>query len=154
MREKVGKVESQNKGVRTPEGTQRPRAPRRHVCLSTRVFPPQRPPRPEYRSPFLRSAQFLFSHRYFDYLGNLIALGNLVSISVRVPLPSRGRGRRLAPAPTPLAPAPCPRSLPGPAGEPPPALAPQVFLVFDADVLPRDRDDFVLGVSSGAVRPG
>uniref|UniRef100_A0ABI8ASF0 Two pore segment channel 2 n=2 Tax=Felis catus TaxID=9685 RepID=A0ABI8ASF0_FELCA len=62
----------------------------------------ERPPRPEYRSPFLRSAQFLFSHRYFDYLGNLIALGNLVSISV--------------------------------------------FLVFDADVLPGDRDDFVLGI--------
>ncbi|XP_053755323.1 two pore channel protein 2 isoform X2 [Panthera pardus] len=62
----------------------------------------ERPPLPEYRSPFLRSAQFLFSHRYFDYLGNLIALGNLVSISV--------------------------------------------FLVFDADVLPRDRDDFVLGI--------
>ncbi|XP_032450837.1 two pore calcium channel protein 2 isoform X6 [Lynx canadensis] len=62
----------------------------------------ERPPRPEYRSPFLRSTQFLFSHRYFDYLGNLIALGNLVSISV--------------------------------------------FLVFDADVLPGDRDDFVLGI--------
>ncbi|XP_045342171.1 two pore channel protein 2 isoform X2 [Leopardus geoffroyi] len=62
----------------------------------------ERPPRPEYWSPFLRSAQFLFSHRYFDYLGNLIALGNLVSISV--------------------------------------------FLVFDADVLPGDRDDFVLGI--------
>ncbi|XP_049497679.1 two pore channel protein 2 isoform X2 [Panthera uncia] len=62
----------------------------------------ERPPRPEYRSPFLRRAQFLFSHRYFDYLGNLIALGNLVSISV--------------------------------------------FLVFDADVLPGDRDDFVLGI--------
>uniref|UniRef100_A0A8C9M7B3 Two pore segment channel 2 n=1 Tax=Panthera tigris altaica TaxID=74533 RepID=A0A8C9M7B3_PANTA len=51
----------------------------------------ERPPRPEYRSPFLRSAQFLFSHRYFDYLGNLIALGNLVSISVSVPLSSCGR---------------------------------------------------------------
>nr|XP_035929306.1 two pore calcium channel protein 2 isoform X7 [Halichoerus grypus] len=60
------------------------------------------PPRPEYLSPFLRSAQFLFSHRYFDYLGNLIALGNLLSISV--------------------------------------------FLVVDADVLPEDRDDFVLGI--------
>ncbi|XP_032270432.1 two pore calcium channel protein 2 isoform X2 [Phoca vitulina] len=60
------------------------------------------PPRPEYPSPFLRSAQFLFSHRYFDYLGNLIALGNLLSISV--------------------------------------------FLVVDADVLPEDRDDFVLGI--------
>ncbi|XP_039091381.1 two pore calcium channel protein 2 isoform X2 [Hyaena hyaena] len=62
----------------------------------------KRPPRPEYRSPFLQSAQVLFSHRYFDYLGNFIALGNLVSISV--------------------------------------------FLVLDADVLPDDRDDFVLGI--------
>ncbi|XP_046499643.1 two pore channel protein 2 isoform X3 [Equus quagga] len=62
----------------------------------------QHPPRPEYRSPFLRSAQFLFSHHYFDYLGNLVALGNLVSICV--------------------------------------------FLVRDADVLPGDRDDFVLGI--------
>ncbi|XP_034869365.1 two pore calcium channel protein 2 isoform X8 [Mirounga leonina] len=60
------------------------------------------PPRPEYLSPFLQSAQFFFSHRYFDYLGNLIALGNLLSISV--------------------------------------------FLVVDADVLPEDRDDFVLGI--------
>ncbi|XP_025734063.1 two pore channel protein 2 isoform X1 [Callorhinus ursinus] len=60
------------------------------------------PPRPEYLSPFLKSAQFLFSHRYFDYLGSLIALGNLLSISV--------------------------------------------FLVVDADVLPEDRDDFVLGI--------
>ncbi|XP_059255271.1 two pore channel protein 2 isoform X9 [Mustela nigripes] len=60
------------------------------------------PPRPEYPSPFLRRAQIAFSHRYFDYLGNFIALGNLVSISV--------------------------------------------FLVIDADVLPEDRDDFVLGI--------
>ncbi|XP_030896101.1 two pore calcium channel protein 2 [Leptonychotes weddellii] len=60
------------------------------------------PPRPEYLSPFLQRAQFFFSHRYFDYLGNLIALGNLLSISV--------------------------------------------FLVVDADVLPEDRDDFVLGI--------
>ncbi|XP_038309699.1 two pore calcium channel protein 2 isoform X2 [Canis lupus familiaris] len=62
----------------------------------------EHPPRPEYGSPFLQSAQFLFSHRYFDYLGNFIALGNLVSVSV--------------------------------------------FLVMDADVLPEDRDDFVLGI--------
>ncbi|KAM9078507.1 two pore channel protein 2 isoform 11-T15 [Megaptera novaeangliae] len=68
----------------------------------------EHPPRPEYWSPFLQSAQFLFSHRYFDYLGNLMALGNLVTICV--------------------------------------------FLVLDADVLPEDRDDFVLGVSSPAVR--
>ncbi|XP_007466035.1 PREDICTED: two pore calcium channel protein 2 [Lipotes vexillifer] len=62
----------------------------------------EHPPRPEYQSPFLQSAQFLFGHHYFDYLGNLMALGNLVTICV--------------------------------------------FLVLDADVLPEDRDDFVLGI--------
>ncbi|XP_032138434.1 two pore calcium channel protein 2 isoform X6 [Sapajus apella] len=62
----------------------------------------EHPPRPAYRSPFLQSAQFLFGHYYFDYLGNLIALANLVSICV--------------------------------------------FLVLDADVLPAERDDFVLGI--------
>ncbi|XP_013006303.1 two pore channel protein 2 isoform X1 [Cavia porcellus] len=62
----------------------------------------EHPPRPQYQSPFLQTAQFLFSHRYFDYLGNGIALSNLVSICV--------------------------------------------FLVLDADVLPRNRDDFVLGI--------
>ncbi|XP_049569011.1 two pore channel protein 2 isoform X4 [Orcinus orca] len=61
----------------------------------------EHPPRPGYRSPFLQSAQFLFGHHYFDYLGNLMALGNLVTICV--------------------------------------------FLVLDAHVLPKDRDDFVLG---------
>ncbi|XP_075857833.1 two pore channel protein 2 isoform X4 [Microcebus murinus] len=62
----------------------------------------EHPARPEYQSPFLQSAQFLFGHYYFDYLGNFIALGNLVSICV--------------------------------------------FLVLDADVLPGDRDDFILGI--------
>nr|XP_055127032.1 two pore channel protein 2 isoform X1 [Symphalangus syndactylus] len=62
----------------------------------------EHPLRPEYQSPFLQSAQFLFGHYYFDYLGNLIALANLVSICV--------------------------------------------FLVLDADVLPAERDDFVLGI--------
>ncbi|XP_006861108.1 PREDICTED: two pore calcium channel protein 2 [Chrysochloris asiatica] len=62
----------------------------------------EHPPRPEYRSPFLRSAQFLFGHYYFDYLGTLIALGNLVSICV--------------------------------------------FLVLDSDLVPDDRDDFLLGI--------
>ncbi|XP_042094289.1 two pore channel protein 2 isoform X1 [Ovis aries] len=62
----------------------------------------EHPPRPEYRSPFLRTTQFLFGHHYFDYLGNLMALGNLVTICV--------------------------------------------FLVLDAHVLPKDRDDFVLGI--------
>lgn len=52
-----------------------------------------------------------------------------------LPCPDRGLGTRA----------------PGRAGEPPPALALQVFLVIDADVLPEDRDDFVLGVSSGDV---
>uniref|UniRef100_A0A8C3W0R7 Two pore segment channel 2 n=1 Tax=Catagonus wagneri TaxID=51154 RepID=A0A8C3W0R7_9CETA len=62
----------------------------------------ERPPRPEYQSPFLRRAQLLFGHRHFDCLGNLMALGNLVTICV--------------------------------------------FLVLDADVLPEERDDFVLGI--------
>ncbi|KAM4845381.1 two pore channel protein 2 isoform 2-T2 [Thomomys bottae] len=42
----------------------------------------EHPPRPQYRTPLLHTAQVLCSHRYFDYLGNLVALGNLVSISV------------------------------------------------------------------------
>nr|XP_048314218.1 two pore channel protein 2 isoform X2 [Myodes glareolus] len=62
----------------------------------------EHPPKPQYRSPFLQSAQFIFSHRYFDYLGNVIALGNLLSICV--------------------------------------------FLVLDSDLLPGERDDFVLGI--------
>ncbi|OWK17503.1 hypothetical protein Celaphus_00013155 [Cervus elaphus hippelaphus] len=62
----------------------------------------EHPPRPEYQSPFLRNTQFIFGHHYFDYLGNLMALGNLVTICV--------------------------------------------FLVLDAHVLPKDRDDFVLGI--------
>ncbi|XP_038621142.1 two pore calcium channel protein 2 [Tachyglossus aculeatus] len=62
----------------------------------------EHPPRPEYQSPFLQSAQLVFSHRYFNYLGNLVALSNIVSICV--------------------------------------------FMVMDADQLPQDRDDFVLGV--------
>ncbi|KAM7087139.1 two pore channel protein 2 isoform 2-T3 [Molossus nigricans] len=62
----------------------------------------EHPPLPEYQSPFLQSAQFLFGHRYFDYLGNFIVLANLVSICV--------------------------------------------FLVLDADILPHNRDDFVLGI--------
>ncbi|XP_045711323.1 two pore channel protein 2 isoform X2 [Phyllostomus hastatus] len=62
----------------------------------------EHPPPPEYRSPFLQTAQFLFGHRYFDYLGNLIVFMNLVSICV--------------------------------------------FLAIDADILPRDRDDFILGI--------
>ncbi|KAK2099977.1 Two pore calcium channel protein 2 [Saguinus oedipus] len=71
-------------------------------CDSPSVFSAQHPRRPAYQSPFLQSAQFLFGHYYFDYLGNLIALANLVSICV--------------------------------------------FLVLDADVLPAERDDFILGI--------
>ncbi|XP_052050273.1 two pore channel protein 2 [Apodemus sylvaticus] len=62
----------------------------------------ERPPKPQYQSPFLQTAQFIFSHPYFDYLGSLIALGNLLSICV--------------------------------------------FLVLDSDLLPGERDDFVLGI--------
>ncbi|XP_059119895.1 two pore channel protein 2 [Peromyscus eremicus] len=62
----------------------------------------ERPPKPQYQSPFLQSAQFLFSHCYFDYLGSLVALGNLVCICV--------------------------------------------FLVLDSDLMPGQRDDFVLGI--------
>lgn len=62
----------------------------------------ERPPKPQYQSPFLQTAQFIFSHRYFDYLGNLIALGNLLSICV--------------------------------------------FLVLDSNLLPGERNDFVLGI--------
>ncbi|XP_005351669.1 two pore calcium channel protein 2 [Microtus ochrogaster] len=62
----------------------------------------EHPPKPQYQSLFLQSVQFIFSHRYFDYLGNVIALGNLLSICV--------------------------------------------FLVLDSDLLPGERDDFVLGI--------
>ncbi|XP_051820181.1 two pore channel protein 2 isoform X2 [Antechinus flavipes] len=62
----------------------------------------EHPPRPEYRSALLRRAQSVFGHRYFDYLGNLVALGNIASICM--------------------------------------------FLVVNADKLPSERDDFVLGV--------
>ncbi|XP_027264592.1 two pore calcium channel protein 2 isoform X2 [Cricetulus griseus] len=47
------------------------------------------PPMPQYQSPFLQSAQFLFSNQYFDYLGNLIALGNFLSICVFLVLDSK-----------------------------------------------------------------
>ncbi|XP_043827837.1 two pore calcium channel protein 2 [Dromiciops gliroides] len=60
------------------------------------------PPRPEYHSTVLQRAQAIFGHRYFDYLGNAVAFGNIVSICV--------------------------------------------FLVMDADKLPSERDDFILGV--------
>lgn len=81
-------------------------------AFSEPVPPSQSPPRPEYRSPVLQTAQLFFSHRCFDCLGNLIALGNVVSICVsvghRVPAgldwPSRTVPRlclRLYPAPPP-----------------------------------------------------
>ncbi|XP_075181313.1 two pore channel protein 2 isoform X2 [Anomaloglossus baeobatrachus] len=40
----------------------------------------QHPPQPEYQSRFLQILQIVGSHRYFDYLGNVVALGNLLSI--------------------------------------------------------------------------
>ncbi|XP_053418456.1 two pore channel protein 2 isoform X2 [Nycticebus coucang] len=50
----------------------------------------EHPPRPQYQSPFLQNAQFFFGHHYFDYLGNLVALGNLVSICVFLVLDADG----------------------------------------------------------------
>ena len=38
----------------------------------------------------------------------------------------------------------------GHSGKPTSSVALQVFLVLDSDLLPGERDDFVLGVSSGA----
>uniref|UniRef100_A0A452SIY5 Two pore channel protein 2 n=1 Tax=Ursus americanus TaxID=9643 RepID=A0A452SIY5_URSAM len=96
--QKVQLDSSHKQAIMEVLGPPLPHAP--PACASGLCLEP--PPRPEYPSPFLQRAQFLFSHRYFDYLGNFIALGNLVSISV--------------------------------------------FLVVDADMLPEDRDDFVLGI--------
>uniref|UniRef100_A0A8C3XWL9 Two pore channel protein 2 n=1 Tax=Chelydra serpentina TaxID=8475 RepID=A0A8C3XWL9_CHESE len=42
----------------------------------------QHPPKPEYQSPFLQKVQFAFGHRFFGYLGNIVALANIVSICV------------------------------------------------------------------------
>ena len=109
---------------------------------SLSLRPLQHPPRPEYQSPFLQSAQFLFGHRYFDCLGNFIVLMNLVSVCVSAGVGGRGRG--LAPAPPP--------ALAWPGWQAPSSLALQVFLVRDSDVLPRDRDDFILGVSFEAAQ--
>lgn len=59
----------------------------RRAHVPERAFPQQHPPWPQYQSPFLQSAQFLFGHLYFDYLGNLIVLANLVSICVSAGVP-------------------------------------------------------------------
>ncbi|OXB56915.1 hypothetical protein ASZ78_010644 [Callipepla squamata] len=42
----------------------------------------QHPPCPEYRSHLMRKVQFVFGHPYFGYLGNVVALANIVSICV------------------------------------------------------------------------
>ncbi|XP_018410009.1 PREDICTED: two pore calcium channel protein 2 [Nanorana parkeri] len=42
----------------------------------------QHPPQPVYQSRFLQILQIIGSHRYFDYLGNFVALANLISICV------------------------------------------------------------------------
>ncbi|XP_074853544.1 two pore channel protein 2 isoform X2 [Carettochelys insculpta] len=42
----------------------------------------QHPPKPEYQSLFLQKVQFAFGHRFFGYLGNVVALANIVSICV------------------------------------------------------------------------
>lgn len=42
----------------------------------------QHPPKPSYESPFLQRIQFVFGHCYFDYLGNAVALANIISVCV------------------------------------------------------------------------
>ncbi|XP_069479554.1 two pore channel protein 2 isoform X4 [Ambystoma mexicanum] len=42
----------------------------------------EHPPRPVYQSVFLQKVQSACSHCYFDYLGNLVAFANLISICV------------------------------------------------------------------------
>uniref|UniRef100_A0A8B9VCR2 Ion transport domain-containing protein n=1 Tax=Anas zonorhyncha TaxID=75864 RepID=A0A8B9VCR2_9AVES len=42
----------------------------------------QHPPSPEYQSRFMQQVQFAFGHPYFGYLGNVVALANIVSICV------------------------------------------------------------------------
>uniref|UniRef100_A0A8B9FDE8 Ion transport domain-containing protein n=1 Tax=Amazona collaria TaxID=241587 RepID=A0A8B9FDE8_9PSIT len=42
----------------------------------------QHPHSPEYQSQFMRKMQFAFGHPYFGYLGNVIALANIVSVCV------------------------------------------------------------------------
>ncbi|XP_075044395.1 two pore channel protein 2 [Mixophyes fleayi] len=42
----------------------------------------QHPPQPVYQSKFLQVLQIIGSHCYFDYLGNFVALANLLSICV------------------------------------------------------------------------
>ncbi|KAK2511822.1 hypothetical protein Q9233_016700 [Columba guinea] len=42
----------------------------------------QHPPSPEYQSHFMQKLQFAFGHPYFGYLGNVVALANIVSICV------------------------------------------------------------------------
>ncbi|NXD99960.1 TPC2 protein, partial [Chaetorhynchus papuensis] len=42
----------------------------------------QHPPSPEYQSHFMQKMQFAFGHPYFGYLGNVVALANIISICV------------------------------------------------------------------------
>uniref|UniRef100_A0A8C3Y6N1 Ion transport domain-containing protein n=1 Tax=Catharus ustulatus TaxID=91951 RepID=A0A8C3Y6N1_CATUS len=42
----------------------------------------QHPSSPEYQSRFMQKMQFAFGHPYFGYLGNVVALANIISICV------------------------------------------------------------------------
>ncbi|XP_068004497.1 two pore channel protein 2 isoform X2 [Melanerpes formicivorus] len=42
----------------------------------------QHPPSPGYQSHFMQKMQFAFGHPYFGYLGNVVALANIISICV------------------------------------------------------------------------
>uniref|UniRef100_A0A670ICV7 Two pore channel protein 2 n=1 Tax=Podarcis muralis TaxID=64176 RepID=A0A670ICV7_PODMU len=48
----------------------------------THILSFQRPPRPDYQSPFLQRIQIVFGHRYFGYLGNAVAVANVLSVCV------------------------------------------------------------------------
>nr|XP_056707314.1 two pore channel protein 2 [Euleptes europaea] len=42
----------------------------------------EHPPAPDYESPFLQRIQSVFGHCYFEYLGNAVALANIISVCV------------------------------------------------------------------------
>ncbi|XP_048342425.1 two pore channel protein 2 isoform X2 [Sphaerodactylus townsendi] len=42
----------------------------------------EHPPTPYYESPFLQRIQSVFGHCYFEYLGNAVALANIISVCV------------------------------------------------------------------------
>lgn len=53
------------------------------LCVSANLLCSfQHPSSPEYQSRFMQKMQFAFGHPYFGYLGNVVALANIISICV------------------------------------------------------------------------